>query len=206
MSFDNNELDLRCIKLAVFDFDDTLFIHSMHNDRDSDSYWCAALRYNDSYECSAQDCSPAKDMDIKTSSLSSVTEPLTTPWETTQPNIHMKRFIEYLRKINPQIQFGLCSAIDFPMIAEAKVKYTESVYGVRMRNYCSFAGEGLAKGKAMLLNVVCKAYNYKPSEILFVDDYPANRTAFADMGGIAISPMQVVNFVEQYCNYCPSVM
>lgn len=175
MLFCYKNIDLEKLKMGVFDYDDTLFIHSNHKSGDNTAYDMDILQFNNPLGEDGVD-----------------------PWFTTQSSVHMKKFIKYLKKVNPEIRMGLCSAIHLIPIAEAKIRYTEEHYRVKMENYCTMAGDNTAQNKADMLGLICKTYGYEPHEILFVDDSWENRTACADLGINVLSPMEVVNFVEQY--------
>lgn len=176
MALCRKEIDFSKIQMALFDFDDTLFIHTEHRtSEDSSEYFSKVLKYNDKLHKHA-----------------------VSPWVDTNVSRHMSRFIEYLKVENPNIRFGLVSAVSIPPIAEAKVREVKEHYGVDMENFCTNVSGDMAHNKAEIVQLICQTYFCKPEEIVFVDDYYANVTACADLGVIAVSPMEVVNFIDAF--------
>lgn len=99
-------LDLDKIKLAVFDYDDTLCIHQRY--------------LNDSrYRGEANSLLILRGED---------------EWKDCLPPEFMKKFISIC--YNKDIDMGLISCTDTYIRAEAKLKWVYDNYGVRMKNYC----------------------------------------------------------------------
>lgn len=176
MQFGKRDIDLGKLKWVVCDFDDTLFIHSDHIGIGDETYRKKVLQYL-----------VGEDVD---------------PWETTQDSIHMYRFLQYLKRKNMDVKFGLCSAVHLPFISEAKCVYASKKYDVTFLNICSNYNSSAYKSKAEVLQLLCDAFNLKFDEVLFIDDSYKNVEACAKLGVHALTPMEVVNFVEKSLEEC----
>ena len=70
-------------------------------------------------------------------------------------------------------------------------------YNIELENFCV----GYAEGKIEMMNAIHSAYGYDKNEILIVDDlYPTLEKA-ANEGFQACTPMEIVNYIEDYKKY-----
>lgn len=105
-------IDLGKVKVVLFDFDDTLCIHSDHVKK-SDTEYGKAMVARDSTWWDKQGC---------------------------QMNRQMKNFMDLCNKKG--ITMGLISAVDFSCTAEAKVNWVANKYHYVLRNFCTGSFEG----------------------------------------------------------------
>lgn len=149
------------LKLALFDFDDTLCIHKNHQTGSEEEYFKKILLGQNA-------------------------------WETCETNIHLKYFMEELIKRN--IKLGLISTTVSFKHMEAKQKWVEQNYGIKLENYCVNTFEN----KLMMMKAISNAFNILPEEILIVDDLYENIERAANNNFQACTPIEVVNYVEKY--------
>lgn len=99
---------LENLEMVLFDFDDTLCIHSHRSD---------------SYE----------DM-MEYLSYIHLSETFPKSWNKSKPNLQLKKFMDYLAYKN--IPMGLISGVHDCKTAERKIKWVKENYGYLLENYC----------------------------------------------------------------------
>lgn len=162
-------MDLSRIKYAMFDFDDTLCIHTNHwSDEDKSRRWHADVLLS-------SDVLPNSD----------------NLYETCSSNRQMKAFMDLLSKEGTIL--GLVSAVAFVELADLKVDWVVKHYGYKLLNHCV----GNIDAKVDMLIALADAFGYERSEILLVDDHPHACELAAKAGFVVMTPMQVVNFVDK---------
>ena len=97
---------LENLKMVLFDFDDTLAIHS-HGHRISDHLMKYMINVH----------SGSKEL-----------------WNTSKPNLQLKQFMDYLAYKN--IPMGLISGVHDCKAAERKIEWVKENYGYSLENYC----------------------------------------------------------------------
>lgn len=105
-------------------------------------------------------------------------------------NNQMKVLLDKCLETNKRI--GLISAVGMPKIAQLKLKWIETHYGVKLEDFCS----STAEAKVDVIEAIINAFEYKPEEILFIDDLYSNIMNIATLGVNAISCLEAVNFVN----------
>lgn len=115
-------IDLDKVKIVLFDFDDTLCIHSDHVKRDGAEYNRAMVR-RDFWWWDNQGC---------------------------RMNKHMKYFMDICHEKG--IAMGLISAVDFSCAAEAKANWVANKYHYALGNFCIGSFEGKKHIIQALLN------------------------------------------------------
>ena len=157
--------DLEKVKMVLFDFDDTLCIHSNHEFCESNKidYMIEMVKGNRNY------------------------------WDEKGclPNIQMKIFVALCNQKNKPL--GIISATEMFLSMNFKRMWAEEMYKAKFANYCVSTDEG----KLEIMEAICRAYNYEPSEILFVDDYHKNVSNATKLGFQACSPMEIVNYINK---------
>lgn len=108
-------INLSRAKLVLFDFDDTLCIHSNHYNFNADSY-NKAMFTGDTSWWDSNGCEYSK---------------------------QMMKLINYCRDNN--IDMGLISAVEFCATADVKLGWVKQKYGVDMKNFCVSTGESAKK-------------------------------------------------------------
>ncbi len=108
-------INLSRAKLVLFDFDDTLCIHSNHYNFNADSYNKAMLTGDASW------------------------------WERNgcEYNKAMMKLINFCRDNN--IEMGLISAVEYCATATVKLDWVKQKYGVDMKNFCTSSKESAKK-------------------------------------------------------------
>ena len=97
---------LENLKMVLFDFDDTLAVHSQGH-RISDHLMKYMINVH----------SGSKEL-----------------WNTSKPNLQLKKFMDYLAYKN--IPMGLISGVRDCKTAERKIKWVKENYGYLLENYC----------------------------------------------------------------------
>ena len=157
-------IDVKKIKIILWDFDDTLCFHSDHTsalDEFDTEYNVGVLLGQDVYSA----CSM---------------------------NNSIKRFIDYAKRENKRQ--GLISGVDCFIHAKNKENWVKEHYNVELENYCVSSQEM----KLGMLIAIAEAFDYARDEILLVDDVWDNLERAADNGFQSATPVEVINFVEQY--------
>lgn len=111
-------------------------------------------------------------------------------WSNEMANRHMKEMLELLK--SQETQLGLISATFSFKHMQAKQKHIKQIYGVELENYCV----GSSSNKVPLLEDLAVAKGLKTNQIIFIDDRGDLISKAANEGFIALSPMQVVNYIE----------
>lgn len=111
-------------------------------------------------------------------------------WSCGMANRHMKEMMELLKAQGTQL--GLISATFSFKHMQAKQEHIKEIYGIELENYCV----GMPKNKAQLLEYLAEAKGLKKKEIMIIDDRYDIQQEAANNGFIALSPMQVVNYIE----------
>ena len=153
---------LENLKMVLFDFDDTLAIHS-HGHRISDHLMKYMINVH----------SESKEL-----------------WNTSKPNIQLKKFMDYLAYKN--IPMGLISGVHDCKSAERKIEWVKENYGYSLGNYCVSSQEQ----KMIELSTIAEVNGLHRSQIAFVDDYYENLGNAEKMGFTTFSPMEIVNLVN----------
>ena len=111
-------------------------------------------------------------------------------WSNGMANRHMKEMLELLKSQGTQL--GLISATFSFKHMQTKQEHIKQIYGVELENYCV----GSSNHKVPLLEDLTVAKGLKRNQIIFVDDKGDLISKAANEGFIALSPMQVVNYIE----------
>lgn len=150
-------LNLDKIKVAFFDFDDTLCIHSLHREWGVQFSGSIPSTIFDEFRCA--------------------------------DNVQMKQFINIL--VEKGVELHLIS-VARGAIRPAKLAWVKEHYGVSMIDSCTEEIEE----KAGKMKEYCESRQLPCSEVLFVDDLWSSVEAAAAVGIRALSPMEVVNFIN----------
>ena len=110
-------------------------------------------------------------------------------------NTQMKEFVQMCDKAD--ILLGLLSATPYMVTANEKIRWANRVYGVTFENYCV----GDAEHKVKMLELLSTANHFKPESIAIVDDLGSTLHAAEKHGFTALTPMEVVNYVnlKRFC-------
>lgn len=157
-------LDFTNIKLVLYDFDDTLCIHS---NRDYD--------INDEYEL---------DLTIYKGDKN--------PWHNYKKNKHMQKMINLCKDLG--IAQGLISVVSTFKHMQAKHQWCFDNYEVDLGNFCV----GTDEEKIRQLCIIADAYGFERNQVVIIDDKFAILNEASKLGFTALSPMEVVNFIEEH--------
>lgn len=108
-----------------------------------------------------------------------------------KPNMQIKRLMEMASDMG--IRQGLISATN-SKFAQEKISWVKQQYGIELENFCCCGADFKCK---WMEDIAC-AYGYERKEIMIVDDYYSVITSCADAGFTAASPMEIVNFVNNF--------
>lgn len=111
-------------------------------------------------------------------------------WSNGMANRHMKEMLELLQSQGTQL--GLISATFSFQHMLTKQKHIKEIYGIELENYCV----GSSKHKVQLLEDLATAKGLRRNQIMFVDDRGELISEATNKGFTALSPMQVVNYIE----------
>lgn len=154
------------IKYVLFDFDDTLCVHSDHKSLSYEAYHAYGVNIlND--KCAGEQLYP-----------------------TSNASIHMHRFIETCQRFN--IKIGLISHVGSVPQSIAKIKWAEEWYKTKFENFCVSTREQ----KVEMLKCISDNTGIERSQILIVDDAFPTLTEAADAGFMTATPMEIVNFIQ----------
>lgn len=107
------------------------------------------------------------------------------------PNNTMIDFLHLCRNKGKVI--GLISWTHCYKDMQMKEQWVKRMYGVSsIENYCV----GSREGKLKLMQYLCKAFSYKPDQILLVDDFYKTINEAGDLGFQSCTPMEVVIYME----------
>lgn len=112
------------------------------------------------------------------------------PWCDHAKNRHMQEFINEC--VERKLPMGMMSLVTSFKHSERKIHWIKEQYGVDMENY----SVGNRKDKLKLLKSLALALGLDHRQILFIDDRSDTLNEVAENGFIAVSPMQIVNYVE----------
>lgn len=159
MNFDN-------IKIAIFDFDDTLAFHIdreyTEHRKKGNTYWINAY----------------KNPDIFYEEL----EPCIVPEQ-------MKKLVNECR--NNKIKMYCLSAMRFSLHLKAKEIFIKNNYG----NDIEFFSASSQERKIDVVNLMCEIHNCKYENILFIDDMEDNILNMKNLGIYALTPNDVKNII-----------
>lgn len=157
----NNEIMER-LELVLFDFDDTLAVHTNHVCRPSELY------------------------------LNAIHDKMHDPWKTATTNKQLATFMHACVQEGKRV--GLISATESYLASARKVEWVNKNYNVLCENYC--VGEPEAKLQEML--ALATANDLAPDQVAIIDDYWLVLEAAASEGFIACSPLEIVNYINNY--------
>ena len=101
-------------------------------------------------------------------------------------NEHLKLFLQEC--VDRDITLGLCSGVISCVAAEAKIKWIYDNYGFMLYNYCVSSQDA----KLYMYSALLKEYG----SVLIVEDNPDVVNKAWDLGYNIVTPMQVVNYIE----------
>lgn len=113
------------------------------------------------------------------------------PWVNSGTNHQLEKFM--LLCLHHGVQIGLISATGSSMAAQRRIEWVARNYGVTCKDYCV----GHADDKVVELEAIAIANKFSHYQIAIVDDYWKVLTDAADAGFVALSPLQVVNFINE---------
>lgn len=117
------------------------------------------------------------------------------PWKEHDINRHMLCFMDKCKTLT--IRQGLLSVVSSCPHGDAKVKWVENQYGFHLDNFCV----GTKEEKIRALRLLSTALMLQRYEILVIDDRVDVLNEAARMGFIVWSPLEVVNYVEEYLQH-----
>lgn len=112
------------------------------------------------------------------------------PWSEHAKNRHMQEFIDEC--VEKGMKMGMMSLVSSFKHGERKIHWIKEQYGVNMENY----SVGNREDKIRLLKVLMLTFNLDFKQIMIIDDRSDTLNEAAENGFIAISPMQIVNYIE----------
>lgn len=157
-------LNLKKVKMILWDFDDTLCFHSDHSspaDEYDTEYNVKVINGEDAYSTCKMNYSIAKLMN----------------WA-----------------VNEGKRQGLVSGVTCFVHARNKENWVKDHYGVALENFCVSSQEM----KLGIMVAIAEAFGFEHDEILLVDDLWENLERAADNGFQSASPVEVINYVEEY--------
>lgn len=158
-------------KLVLFDFDDTLCIHTTHSSVSTDD---TTISDNVAYKYSV------------------LTQGIDT-WKNCKRNAQMAKFINLC--IEAGAKLGLISHTDGAFDANKKIEWVKRQYGpISLDNYCV----GTREQKLLIAHALCNVLHCKPCEILMVDDIYTTLNEFEKAGFDAATPMEVACYVDEW--------
>lgn len=95
--------------------------------------------------------------------------------------------------LDAHLRMGLISATAVSCTAINKINWVKNTYGVEMENFCV----GKIKDKASIVKALLDTGEYRPEEVLVVDDTVRVLEDVTRLGCQAANPMEVVNLVEE---------
>ena len=104
----------------------------------------------------------------------------------------MQRFLDICSDM--ELTMGLISVAELPYRAETKIDWVRKTYAVYLRNFCVNCNEQ----KVQMLQYLKDRYGLYEWEILIVDDKDDVLCECARKGFATASPLQVVQFLEEY--------
>ena len=111
-------------------------------------------------------------------------------YEDDHVNAQMKEFVQKCDKAD--ILLGLISATPYMIMAKEKVRWANRIYDVTFENYCVSDAEH----KVKMLEFLSLTYKFKPESIAIVDDLWFTLQAAEEHGFKALTPMEVVNYIN----------
>lgn len=112
-------------------------------------------------------------------------------WENCSINEQLKSFMCLCKKNN--IQMGLISALSICASSALKVNWVKENYGFELENYCV----GSPGEKTEMLIALSNIHNIPREHIMIIDDLYSTIDSASNKGFVAVSPMQIVNYVNQ---------
>lgn len=154
---------LKNIKLAVFDFDDTLAIHKdpnyvEHRKTNEDNYFIQAYQNPNEFYTTIEPCDPSEDM---------------------------RNLVLYCRF--REVPMLVLSGMRFSLHANAKQSFINRYYGEDIQLLTAASQER----KEDVVRLLMKAHKLKPEEIPFVDDIRANVQRMAELGVTAFHVSEI---------------
>ena len=163
-------IDLSKVKVAVFDFDDTLCVHRHH------SFHKSISNYN---ELAAQGIYPWDQLDSYGNTFC-------------VKSLAMQVFINMLR--SNSVRMYVCSATSLLNKGELKVRWATKEYDYNFGNLN--VEESVEKVPAIL--DLTKILKCDPGEVLIVDDYYYVTDAAADAGCQSASTIEVIEYIVDH--------
>ena len=111
-------------------------------------------------------------------------------WSDCDINKQMKVFMQMCADYG--MHMGLISAVELCSTGALKAKWVEKKYGFSLEGCCV----GRRKDKTDMLIALSDAYSIPRERIMIVDDHPMVIEDVALAGFVAVTPMQVVNYVN----------
>ena len=155
-------MNLKNIKVAIFDFDDTLAFHIdreyIKHRKNKNIYWINAYKNPDIFYEKLEPCIAPK---------------------------QMKDLINYCR--NNRIKMYCLSAMRFSLHLKAKEIFIKNNYG----NDIEFFSVSSQGRKIDVVNLMCEVHNCKYENVLFIDDMEDNIQNMKRLGICALTPDDV---------------
>lgn len=111
-------------------------------------------------------------------------------WENCRPNTSIKQFMHLAQ--SKSIRQGLISGCSSYVHMIKKQEWVYKHYNINLENFCVCSQDM----KLGIIKAIAEVNNYKPEEILFVDDMWENLEKVADLGYQSCSPVEVINFLD----------
>ena len=159
-------LDLKNIKIVVFDFDNTLAIYDDYTFQyimDNDKLYSILLNEGIGF------------------------------WKNAKVNRHFYKFVSKLKQMNKEMY--LCSGIQLPIESNLKLDWVRKNYNVDMNNACIHISS-YPDGKLSIIKSLCEYHKCKPEEVLFIDDCWEIIAKIVNFGCQAMMPINVVDYIE----------
>lgn len=164
-------IDLKKAKVVLFDFDDTLCLHTQHR----------------------KDTQVEREKYISENVFTS--GDFTEKWDNTKISTTMDRFMHKCNELG--LELGLVSSVENYRIAKNKVRWVKAVYGLKLRNYCTSVSDG-GTAKVNMMQAIADSKGLANDEILIIDDWWIVLEAAANRGFQAASPMECVAYIEEH--------
>ena len=174
-------IDFKKLKIVLFDFDDTIALHSDHSHSSGLSeseFYSQLLTYGPAF------------------------------FNNLQTNKHMRMFMDLCNKHG--IRMGLISYASSNIIMQTRIQWVYQKYGYELENYCVGSREGKLDMLKAIQQTYWKGNKtvgpndtgilYSTRQILIIDDVGQTLQEAADNNFSACTPMEVVNFIEDRQN------
>lgn len=164
-------IDLKKAKVVLFDFDDTLCLHTQHRKDTQVEH----EKYMSDNVFTSGDFPEA--------------------WDNTKISTTMDRFMHKCNELG--LEIGLISGVENFRVAKNKVRWVKAVYGLKLRNYCTAASDD-GGTKVSMMQAIADSKGLANEQILIIDDWWVILDAAANRGFQAASPMECIAYIEEH--------